>query len=240
MSDILEKIANATRGRINQIKTTDFPFEKSLKTPGISFICEVKKASPSKGIIAEDFDYIQIAKDYEEAGASAISVLTEPEFFKGSNDYLYEIARNVNIPIIRKDFVVDEFMIYEAKTLGASAVLLIVALLDDETLKSFLNLAHSLGLSALVETHDALEVERALKAGARIIGVNNRNLRDFKVDLNTSVELRKLVPHDVIFVSESGISTRADIEKLGNVDAVLIGESFMKAQNKKAHLEALR
>ena len=220
----------------------DFPFKEALKDPEIAIIAEVKKASPSKGLIAEDFDYIKIAKDYEQAGASAISVLTEPYFFKGSNDYLKEIAENVSIPILRKDFTIDEYMIWEAKSLGASAILLIVSILDDVQLKNYLDLAHDLGLSAIVETHDANEIETAINAGAGIIGVNNRNLADFTVDINNSINLRRLVSDDILFISESGIKTAEDVRRLkeNNVDAVLIGETLMRSDDKKAMIAELK
>ena len=220
----------------------DFPFKEALKDPEIAIIAEVKKASPSKGLIAEDFDYIKIAKDYEQAGASAISVLTESYFFKGSNDYLKEIAENVQIPILRKDFTIDEYMIYEAKTLGASAILLIVSILDDVQLKEYLDLAHDLGLSAIVETHDEEEIRTAIDAGAEIIGVNNRNLADFTVDINNSVNLHRLVSDDILFISESGIKTAEDVRRLkeNNVDAVLIGETLMKSDDKKAMIAELK
>ena len=222
--------------------TMDFPFKKALSEDGISIIAEVKKASPSKGLISEDFDYLSIARDYENAGASAISVLTEPYFFKGSDDYLSEIAENVSIPILRKDFVVDEYMIYQAKALGASAVLLIVAVLDTVQLKKYLDLAHDLGLSAIVETHDGDEIQRALTVGAEIIGVNNRNLKDFSVDIENSISLRRCVSGDVIFISESGIKTKEDVTRLkeNDVDAVLIGETLMKSDDKSAAIFELK
>jgi len=217
-------------------------FASALRTSGTAFICEVKKASPSKGIIAADFPYLQIAQDYEKAGAAAISVLTEPFYFFGSDAYLKEIADTVSVPVLRKDFVVDEYMLYEAKALGASAVLLIAAILSAKKLSKYLALAKELGLSALVETHDAKEVKKALKAGAAIIGVNNRDLKTFKTDLATTESLRALIPSDVIFVSESGIKTREDIVRLENagVNAVLIGETLMKAPNKLNALKELR
>ena len=220
----------------------DFPFKKALQSDDISIIAEVKKASPSKGMIADDFDYVQIAKDYEEAGASAISVLTEPYFFKGDDDYLKEIAKNVSIPILRKDFVIDEYMIYQAKYLGASAVLLIVAILDIVSLRKYLDLAHSLGLSAIVEVHDGDEIMKALTVGAEIIGVNNRDLRDFSVDIENSISLRRCVGEDVVFISESGIKTKEDVARLkeNNVDAVLIGETLMKSDDKKAMISELK
>jgi indole-3-glycerol phosphate synthase len=220
----------------------DFPFKKALSGEDIAIIAEVKKASPSKGLIAEDFDYLAIARDYEEAGASAISVLTEPYFFQGSNDYLSDIAKNVSIPILRKDFVVDEYMIWEAKALGASAILLIVSILDIVQLKKYLDLAHELGLSAIVETHDGDEIRRALTVGAEIIGVNNRNLQDFTVDIENSIDLRRCVSGDVVFISESGIKTVEDVNRLkeNDVDAVLIGETLMKSDDKKAMIEELK
>ena len=222
--------------------TDDFPFKRALSGDDIAIIAEVKKASPSKGLIAEDFDYLKIAKDYEEAGASAISVLTEPYFFMGSDDYLREIADSVNIPVLRKDFIVDEYMIWEAKVLGASAILLIVSILDVVQLKKYLDLAHDLGLSAIVETHDGDEIMRALTVGAEIIGVNNRNLNDFTVDIDNSINLRRCVSGDVIFISESGIKTKEDVTRLkeNDVDAVLIGETLMKSDDKKAMISELK
>ena len=220
----------------------EFLFKKALMDDDISIIAEVKKASPSKGLICEDFDYIQIAKDYEGAGASAISVLTEPYFFKGSDDYLKDIAQNVSIPVLRKDFVVDEYMIWQAKLLGASAVLLIVSILDIVQLKSYLDLARSLGLSAIVEAHDVDEIRKALIVGAEIIGVNNRNLNDFTVNIENSIDLRRCVGEDIIFISESGIKTKEDVARLkeNNVDAVLIGETLMKSEDKKAMILELK
>ena len=220
----------------------EFPFKKALSGDDISIIAEVKKASPSKGIIAEDFDYLAIAKEYEDAGASAISVLTEPYFFFGSDDYLKEIAETVNIPVLRKDFVVDEYMVWEAKALGASAVLLIVSILDIVQLKKYLDLAHELGLSAIVEAHDGDEIMRALTVGAEIIGVNNRNLADFTVDIENSINLRRCVSGDVIFISESGIKTKEDVARLkeNDVDAVLIGETLMKCDDKKAMISEFK
>lgn len=227
--DLKEEVANL---EIN----FDFPFEKALASEGLSIIAEVKKASPSKGLIAEEFDYLAIAKEYETAGVSAISVLTEPYFFKGSNDYLKEIACEVKVPILRKDFTIDPYMIYEAKVIGASAVLLIVSILSDDELRYYLEIADLLGLSAIVETHDKKEIKRALDAGARIIGVNNRDLKNFTVNINNSIELCRLVPSDVLFISESGIKTKEDTLKLieNDVDAVLIGETLMKSDDKKS------
>lgn len=219
-----------------------FPFEKVLAEKRMGFICEVKRASPSKGMIAEDFDYLGIAQAYEEAGAEALSVLTEPEFFKGENTYLTEIKRTVNLPVLRKDFVIDEYQIYEAKAIGADAVLLIISILDDDQLRHYHELARSLGLSALVEAHSPEELERALQVNARIIGVNNRDLKTFTVDLKNSVALRSRVPKDILFIAESGIKTRADVAVLeeGSVDGILIGETMMLAEDKKGQLSKLR
>ena len=220
----------------------DFSFEKALKKDDIAFICECKKASPSKGIIAENFPYLQIAKDYEKAGADCISVLTEPKWFLGSDEYLKEITNAVNIPCLRKDFTVDEYMIYQAKLLGASAVLLICSILSESQLKEYIAICKMLGLSALVEVHDESEIQMALQSGAKMIGVNNRNLKDFSVDTNNSGNLRKLVPNDIIFVSESGVKTSEDVQTLRNIgaNAVLVGETLMRAENKKQKLAELR
>lgn len=223
--------------------TVDMPaFERALRQPGMSFICEVKKASPSKGIIAEDFPYMDIAKDYEAAGASAISCLTEPYWFLGSDVYLEEIAENVSIPVLRKDFTCSEYMIWQAKALGASAVLLICSVLDDGELRAYHRLTEELHMSALVEAHDADEIERAKQAGARIIGVNNRDLKDFSVDIGHSARLRQLAGEDTVFVSESGIRTPEDMRTLceNGTDAVLIGEMLMRAPDRQAALRALK
>lgn len=219
-----------------------FPFEKALSSPAMSFICEVKKASPSKGIIAADFPYVSIAQEYEEAGASAISVLTEPEYFLGSNEYLAEISRAVSLPLLRKDFTVDPYQIYEATVLGASAVLLICSILSEAQLKEFIRICDSLGLSALAEAHNEEEIKAALSAGARIIGVNNRNLKDFTVDFETSLRLRSLVPSDVLFLAESGVKSAQDVKRLweANVNGVLIGETLMRAPDKKEVLNGLK
>lgn len=221
---------------------TGFPLEKALKKEEMSFICECKKASPSKGVIAAEFPYLQIAQEYEAAGAAAISVLTEPQWFFGSNRYLQEIAGAVSVPCLRKDFTVDAYMIYEAKVLGAAAVLLICSLLEEKTLAQYIDICNQLGLSALVEAHDEKEIAMALKAGARIIGVNNRNLKDFTVDIHNSERLRQLVPEPVLFVAESGIKTAEDIAVLqkAKVNGVLIGETLMCAPDKKAMLDRLR
>lgn len=255
---ILETIAQANKERYEKIGrqipletvkakahamelNTGFPFEKALAKEGMSYICEVKKASPSKGVIAEDFPYLKIAEEYEQAGASAVSVLTEPKWFLGSNDYLEEISKQIKIPILRKDFTVCEYQIYEAKIIGASAVLLICSLMDTQALKEYIELCDSLGLSALVEAHTEDEIHSALAAGARIIGVNNRNLRNFSVDTENSIKLRALVPENVLFVGESGIKTTRDVVKLkkAGVNAVLIGETLMRSPDKKAALAKL-
>ena len=255
---ILDKIIEATKIRVAQEKQvespefvkavalalpsdTGFPFEAVLRQQDFNFICEVKKASPSKGIIAEHFPYLEIAKEYEVAGAAAISVLTEPDFFKGDKKYLQEIASTVKIPVLRKDFIIDEYQIYQAKVWGASAILLICACLDVPTLTKFRELADSLGLSSLVEAHDEAEVQMAIDCGARIIGVNNRNLKDFTVDVQNSVRLRNLVQDDVIFVSESGLETPEDIQVLrdNNIGVALMGETFMRSPNKVEKLAYL-
>lgn len=222
--------------------TFAFPFERALREPGMSFICECKKASPSKGLICADFDPVAIARDYEDAGAAAISCLTEPFFFQGEDQFLAHIAREVKPPVLRKDFVVDELMVYEAKLLGASAVLLICAILDDDELARLVALCHELGMSALVEAYEPNEVPRALAAGARVVGVNNRDLRTFEVDFGRSIDLRPLVGPDRLFVSESGVETANDVLRLAQagVDAVLIGETLMRAPDKRAALDGLR
>lgn len=255
---ILQEIAEKTRQRIQaekQVRSlaalraeaeqcTIAPpsFFGALAQEGMSFICEVKRASPSKGLIAPDFPYLQIAREYEAAGAAAISCLTEPYWFQGSDRYLQEIAGQVSIPVLRKDFTVDEYMIYQARVLGASAVLLILSLLDDGQMRDYLALCRELGLDALVEAHDETEVARALALGAGILGVNNRDLKTFTVDVENSLRLRRLAPPEVLFVSESGIRTHSDIQKLydNGTNAVLIGETLMRAANKKAMLDELR
>lgn len=257
-ADILGEIADAARLRVEREKQADppeelirrvksmpvdrsFPFEAALRRPGLSLICEIKRASPSKGLIAPEFPYRDIAKEYERGGAAAISVLTEPKWFLGSLEYLRRIAKEVSVPVLRKDFVVDSYMIWQAKEAGAAAILLICAILDDERLAEYLSLAHSLGLSALVEVHDEGEIARAKAAGARVIGVNNRDLRTFTVDVARSARLRALIGPPVLFVSESGITGRADIEALeeSGADAALIGETLMRAPDKAAKLAEL-
>lgn len=259
---ILDDLAAATRARVERKKQEvpfdevrqkaialaqqegafTFPFEKAIGKEEISFICEVKKASPSKGIIAEDFPYIEIARDYEAAGADCISVLTETDYFKGDDRYLREINDVVSIPTIRKDFIIDPYMIYEAKLLGASCVLLIAALLDTETIRAYKAICDELGISTLVEAHDEQEVESAIRAGARMIGVNNRDLKTFTVDINNSTRLRGLVPKDILFVAESGIKTAEDIQILreAGVNGVLIGETLMRSDDKAGMLNRLK
>lgn len=220
-----------------------FAFEEALiKETDMSFICEVKKASPSKGLIAENFPYVDIAKEYQEAGATALSVLTEEDYFQGRNQYLTEISQAVDIPVLRKDFVIDPYQIYQARAIGADAILLICAILNPDQLAEYIALADELGLSVLVEAHDADEIAMAIEADARIIGVNNRNLHNFEVDFQNSIRLRNLTPDDTVFVAESGVKTAADIQLLheNRVDAVLIGESMMLAENKQAKLSELK
>ena len=252
---ILDRLADATRARyarrmadtpLDIVKSRalalpkgNFAFERALEAPGVSLICEVKKASPSKGLISPDFPYLDIARDYAAAGAAAISCLTEPDYFLGDDRYLQEIAAAVPIPVLRKDFTLYDYQIYEAKVLGAGAVLLICALLDTDTLRRYIEICDTLGLSALVEAHDHREIAGALAAGARVIGVNNRNLKDFTVDVHNSSRYR--APAGIRFVSESGITTPADIEVLrqNGTDAALIGEALMRAPNRRAAVEAL-
>ena len=256
--NILEVIAEHSRERVRVAKEKlsldviresalsspagDFAFESALSREGLSFICECKKASPSKGVIADDFPYVKIAREYESAGADAISVLTEPKYFLGRNEYLREISEAVKIPVLRKDFVVDEYMIYEAKTLGASAVLLICAILEGSKLREYINICDTLGISALVEAHDESEIHTAIDSGARIIGVNNRNLKDFTVDTSNSKRLRKIIPPDVIFVSESGIKTPEDVKAAQDfgANAILVGETLMRADDKRVMLARLK
>ncbi|MCI6569077.1 indole-3-glycerol phosphate synthase TrpC [Dysosmobacter sp. HCP28S3_G4] len=255
---ILDQLADHARERVAAAKAAlsledlrrqaealpkgDFAFEKAIRKPGMSFICECKKASPSKGLIAPDFPYLEIAKAYEAAGADCVSVLTEPKWFLGSDGYLRDIAAAVSIPCLRKDFTVDEYMIWRAKLLGASAVLLICAILTPRQLGEYLDLCDDLGLAALVEAHDETEIRTALDAGARMVGVNNRNLKDFTVDTENSRRLRTLVPEGVLFVAESGVRDGADVRRLrdSGADAVLVGEALMRAPDRTAKLAELR
>ena len=258
-ADILEILARSAEERVAAAKKevpldkireqafgcntdTGFPFEKALDSDTIEFICECKKASPSKGLIAPDFPYLEIAKQYEDAGAACISVLTEPTKFLGEDRYLKEIAETVHLPCLRKDFVVDEYMIYQAKLLGASAVLLICSILDEKRLQEYADISRDLGLSVLCESHDRNEVEIAVASGAKVIGVNNRDLRTFKVDINNCIRLREYVPDDRIFVAESGIKTPAQVAELyhAGVNAALIGETFMRSPDRKKALAELR
>lgn len=256
---ILEDIVESTKERVEQNKkkypisqlkekafameiNQTFPFQKALEKKDMSFILEVKRNSPSKGQIVSRFNFKEIAKEYEMIGADAISVVTEPEYFKGDDDFLREIKKIVKIPVLRKDFVVDEYMVYEAKLLGADAILLIAGIIDEFTLMRCLNLAHTLGMSAVVEAHSSMQIRKALRVGAKIIGVNNRDLRDFSVDMNNTLQLRDMVSDDIIFISESGIKTREDIKTLQQhrVDGVLIGETMLKSRNKRHTLEVLK
>ncbi|MCL1984768.1 MAG: indole-3-glycerol phosphate synthase TrpC [Methanomassiliicoccaceae archaeon] len=255
--DILSAIVARTKERITEKKRTvplddmikaadavrieGYGFERALRNGDIAFICETKKASPSKGVISDDYDAVRIAKEYERAGADAVSVLTEPYYFQGSDDDLRGAASEIRIPLLRKDFIVDEYMIYESRTLGADAVLLICGALEKDVLAKYISIAHGIGLSVLTETHSETEIRTALSAGARIIGVNNRDLRTFDVDLSLSERLGKMVPDDVLFVAESGIRTAEDVERLRNagVDAVLIGETMMRSSDKRTELQRL-
>ena len=238
----IQRDAELLAAREMEVQEFDYPFEAALSKPGLSIISEVKKASPSKGVIVEEFPYLGIAMTYEASGADAISCLTEPDRFRGSDEYLKEIVKKVTIPVLRKDFTIDPYMIYQAKLMGASAVLLIAAILSDEELKSYSELADTLGLSSLFEAHDAEEVKRCLAAGARIVGVNNRNLKDFTVDITNSVRLREMVPSDIIFVSESGIEKPEDVKVLkeNGTDAVLIGEMLMRCHDKSTLIRELK
>lgn len=259
MNDILNEIADHSRTRVEMSKMTipldaimemafsmdrdtGFPFEDALSKNDIGFICECKQASPSKGRIVEEYPFLKIAKEYESAGASCISVLTEPRWFLGDDSHLKTISKNVNIPCLRKDFTVDEYMIYQAKTLGASAVLLICSISNSDTIRRYIRICDELGISALVEVHDEKETSSALRAGARLIGVNNRNLKDFTIDLQNSIRLRDMVPDDILFIAESGIRNREDVNALrkADVDGILIGETLMQAKDKKAALDELR
>lgn len=255
---ILDEIAAFTRLRVKEAKAKlplselkkitadlgpkEFAFKKALSRGGVSLICECKKASPSKGLISPDYPYLKIAKDYCAGGADAISVLTEPKWFLGKSEHLKEIALSVSAPCLRKDFTIDEYMIYEARALGADAVLLITSLLSSSQLKEYLGITHSLGLSALVESHGEDELRAAIESGAEIIGVNNRNLKDFSVDSSNSLKLRSLVPSGVLFVSESGVKGPDDIAKLKefNVDAALVGETLMRSSGREAAVRALK
>lgn len=258
--NILDQLAEKTRERIAEQKKQISPekmheladkkaaesgvpsFLNALKKPGMSFICEVKKASPSKGLIAPDFPYLQIAKEYEAAGADAISCLTEPHWFLGSDEYLKEITAAVNIPVLRKDFTIDEYMVDQARVFGASAVLLICAILSTEQIRTYKARAEELGMDALVEAHNAEEIRTAIDCGAKIIGVNNRNLKDFTVDTENTKRLIDLIPPETVFVSESGIKTASDVAQIAGLgaDAVLIGETLMRAADKKAKLSELK
>ncbi len=255
---ILSEIAEYAKVRVSKEKETislkeiktlaeampkgDFPFEEALKRPGISLICEIKKASPSKGVIDPEFNYLKIAKEYEKGKADAISCLTEPKWFLGSDEIFKDIRKKVSLPMLRKDFVVDEYQIYQAKLMGANCILLIVSLLNKETLEKYINLATSLGLSALVETHDEEEIKTALSAGAKILGVNNRNLKDFSVDLNNAKRLRELIPENVIYVAESGIASLSDAKMLkeAGADALLIGEFLMRSDDKALLIKKIK
>ena len=258
--NILDQLAEKTRERIAEQKKQISPekmheladkkaaesgvpsFLNALKKPGMSFICEVKKASPSKGLIAPDFPYLQIAKEYEAAGADAISCLTEPHWFLGSDEYLKEITAAVNSPVLRKDFTIDEYMVDQARVFGASAVLLICAILTPDEIKRYKARTEELGMNALIEAHNAEEIRAAISCGAKSIGVNNRNLKDFTVDTENTKRLIDLIPPETVFVSESGIKTASDVAQIAGLgaDAVLIGETLMRAEDKKEKLKELK
>lgn len=257
---ILDQLADYSRKRVNEaheirpfqeikkeaesLPRGDFRFEKTLKQEGLSIIAEVKKASPSKGVIDENFDYMTIAKDYESAGVDAMSCLTEPKWFLGSDQIFEEIRAAVDLPMLRKDFTVDPYQIYESKVMGADAVLIIVSLLDgdEEMLKEYLSISDHLGISSLVETHDSQEIELAIACGARMIGVNNRNLKDFTVNFDNAKNLRQEVPNDVLFVAESGVKSIEDVAAIVEMgaDAALIGEALMRSEDKKQTLAEFR
>ncbi len=217
-------------------------FYDAVAKPGLSFVCEVKKASPSKGVIDPTFDYLSIARAYEAAGAEAVSCLTEPRWFLGSDAVFREIRAAIGTPMLRKDFTVDEYQIYQAKSLGADCVLLICALLDTETLARYLEICDALGMAALTEAHDEGEIASAVSAGARMIGVNNRNLKDFTVDFSNAARLREKIPSDRLYVAESGVKTPEDAAALKSIgaDAILLGEALMRAADKSAMLARLR
>ena len=258
MADILHTIADYARVRVEQDKTrlseeeakyfaVNMParswfFEDALRSGGMSFICEIKKASPSKGVISEDFPYLDIAAEYEEAGADAVSCLTEPKWFMGSEEIFARVRSRIGLPMLRKDFIIDPYQIYQARLIGANAVLLIASLLDEETIYSYLDICELLGMDALVEAHDEAEIQKAVSAGARIIGVNNRDLKDFSVDFSNAARLRDLIPPDVIYVAESGVKGPEDAASLAAIgaDAALVGEYLMRAEDKAAALEGLR
>ncbi len=255
---ILDELAAYSRQRVEQDRQEEmlcvscargtapirppFCFEQTLRRKGLSFICEVKKASPSKGIISEEFPYLDIAREYERAGADCISCLTEPKWFLGSNQIFTDIREQVSVPMLRKDFTVDEYQIYQAKRMGADAVLLICAILDTKTIARYLAICEELGMSALVEAHDEAEIQSAVDAGAKIIGVNNRNLKNFSVDFSNAARLRDRIPADCLYVAESGVTCAEDVAALQTIgaDAVLMGEVLMRARDKSALLAQMR
>ena len=253
---ILDTIAEKTKERIEAQKREISPdtlkksvtageggrLEGALEKSGMSFICEIKKASPSKGLISPDFPYLKIAEAYEQAGADCISCLTEPEYFLGSDDIFREVREKVNLPMLRKDFTVCEYQLDQARVMGANAALLIVSLMDERTLAAYLEHCEELGIAALVETHDEEEIRTAVSAGAKIIGVNNRNLKDFSVDFGNAARLRDRIPPECIYVAESGVRTPEDVQRLRQIgaDAALIGETLMRAEDPAETLKSLR
>ena len=257
--NILDKLADLSRDRAKREQETvsaeelreqakalgkgnGEAFISALKKPGISFICEIKKASPSKGLISPDFPYLKIAEAYEQAGADCISCLTEPEYFLGSDDIFREVREKVNLPMLRKDFTVCEYQLDQARVMGANAALLIVSLMDERTLAAYLEHCEELGIAALVETHDEEEIRTAVSTGAKIIGVNNRNLKDFSVDFGNAARLRDRIPPECIYVAESGVRTPEDVQRLRQIgaDAALIGETLMRAEDPAETLKSLR
>ena len=259
MSTILDTIADHARLRVAQDKerigaeamrelaarggpANGKAFYDAVGKPGMSFICEVKKASPSKGVIDPVFDYLAIARAYEAAGADCVSCLTEPKWFLGSDDIFRDIRGVISTPMLRKDFVVDEYQLYQAKVMGANCALLICAILDLSTLERYLGICADLGLAALTEAHDETEIAAAVAAGAKMIGVNNRNLKDFSVDLGNAQRLRERIPAGTLYVAESGVKTPADAAAMRAVgaDAILMGEALMRAPDKAAALAAMR
>lgn len=254
--NVLDKILDRKRVEVSRARAAvsfkeikkrirDLPppraFSSALRGAGLSVIAEIKKASPSKGVLANDFDPVRLARDFAEGGASALSVLTDEEFFQGQKSYIQQVKSTVGIPILRKDFIIDEYQVYESRSIGADAILLIVRAMSQETLRVLSDCAQSLGLSVLTEVHDEMDVQRANQLGAEIVGINNRDLSSFDVSLQRSLDLRPMLRPTAIAVSESGISTRADVARLreAKFNAILVGESLMKSDNRIAALQGL-
>ena len=240
-----EKLITPINSILSYLDTCAVPrdFAKHLKrNDGLSIIAEVKKASPSKGIIRKDFDPLLIAEIYQANNADAISVLTEDKYFYGKNSYLTEIKSITSIPILRKDFIIDPYQIYQSRIIGADAILLIASILTKRELKSFIKTAHEIGLQCLVEVHNKEQLEDALSINAEIIGINNRNLKTFETSVTVTESLAPYVPYDRVLISESGIKNVTDMQLLKSlgVDGVLIGEAFMRSNSIKEMLEELR